>query len=99
MRLFAARLLACVATLTLAAIAVAHGGTAGDVTITHPFATPTPTGAVNGSAYFVSLENKGSKAEKLQRASTAVADHVELGCCRFDGHRPKLLEPSRTLSG
>ncbi len=56
----------------------AHGGRAGDVVITHPFATPTPAGAVNGAAYIATLENTGKSADRLLRASTPAAQSVEL---------------------
>jgi periplasmic copper chaperone A len=72
--------LVAVATLLVAltAGAVAHGGQAGDVVIGHPFATPTVPGAKNGAVYFARLENKGTQADRLLRASTPAAARVEL---------------------
>lgn len=70
--------------LALPIAAHAHGGSAGDIEIKHPFATPTPPGAVNGGAYFVSIENKGSQPDKLLRASTPVAARVEIHTMSVD---------------
>ncbi|MEO6363384.1 MAG: copper chaperone PCu(A)C [Caldimonas sp.] len=70
--------------MSLCAGAAAHDGQAGDVAIRHPFATPSLAGSSNGAAYFVMLENTGSKADKLLRASTPVAARVELHSMAVD---------------
>jgi periplasmic copper chaperone A len=62
----------------------AHGGRAGDVVITHPFATPTPSGATNGAAYIVTLENTGKEPDRLLRASTPAAQRAELHTMSID---------------
>lgn len=72
------RILASIAIGLAAGGAFAHGYTAGDVRIQHPFATPTPPGAKIGAAYFVGLENRGEQADRLLRASSPVAASVEL---------------------
>jgi copper(I)-binding protein len=64
--------------------AQAHGGHAGDIEITHPFATPTPPGAVNGAAYVVSLENNGKQPDKLVKVSTPVAQRAEIHTMAVD---------------
>ena len=74
---------ACAALLSIAA-AQAHDGRAGDVRITHPFATPTPTGASNGAAYVVTLENTGQQGDRLLRASTPVAQRTEMHTMAVD---------------
>jgi copper(I)-binding protein len=80
-----ARRAACIALATLAvAAAQAHGGRAGDVVITHPFATPTLPGAANGAAYIVALENTGKMPDHLLRASTPVAQGVEFHTSEVD---------------
>jgi copper(I)-binding protein len=62
----------------------AHGGHAGDVEITHPYATPTPPGAVNGAAYVVTLENTGKQPDKLLRISTPIAERAEIHTMAVD---------------
>jgi len=64
--------------LATVGVAQAHGGHAGDVEIEHPFATPTPAGAVNGAAYVVTLQNNGKQADKLVKASTPIAQRTEI---------------------
>lgn len=68
----------------LAMACAAHGGRAGDVTITHPFATPTPPGVTQGAAYIATLENAGRLPDRLLRASSPVAAQVELHTMSVD---------------
>ncbi|MEO8280851.1 MAG: copper chaperone PCu(A)C [Ideonella sp.] len=76
---------ACAALLALTAVCVqAHGGRAGDVEITHPFATPTPAGVSAGAAYIVTLLNVGKLPDRLLRASTPVAQRTELHMMSVD---------------
>lgn len=70
--------------LLLCPSAQAHGGQAGDIVITHPFATPTPPGARNGAAYFVTLENTGKLPDRLLSASTPVAQSIEIHTMSVD---------------
>ncbi|HKX44171.1 MAG TPA: copper chaperone PCu(A)C [Burkholderiaceae bacterium] len=62
--------------------AQAHGYTAGDVHIGHPYATPSVPGARNGAAYIASLE--AQKADRLLRVSTPVAERAELHTMSVD---------------
>jgi periplasmic copper chaperone A len=62
----------------------AHGGRAGDIEITHPFATPTPAGASNGAAYIATLENTGKQPDRLLRASTPMAQRTEVHTMAVD---------------
>lgn len=64
--------------------AQAHGGRAGDVEITHAFATPTSPGAVNGAAYIVTLENTGKRVDKLVRVGTPIAQRAEIHTMTLD---------------
>ena len=68
----------------LASVVAAHGVRAGDISIDHPFATPSLPGTSNGAAYFVSLENGGSVADRLLRATTPAAARVELHTMKVD---------------
>lgn len=65
-------------------LAYPHGGRAGDITITHPFATPTQPGTTHGAAYIATLENTGKKADRLLGASTPVAQRAELHTMNVD---------------
>lgn len=51
---------------------------AGDIAIKQPYATPTRPGASVGAAYFGGLENRGSRPDRLLRASTPASARVEL---------------------
>jgi copper(I)-binding protein len=72
----------------LAAIAlgpgVARDASAGDIEITHPFATPSLPGTTTGAAYFSTLENIGTRPDRLVRAATPVAARVELHTMSVD---------------
>ena len=77
------KLAACSVVFAVATV-YAHGGRAGDVEITHPFATPTPTGASNGAAYVATLENTGKQPDRLIRVSTPVAQRAEIHTMAVD---------------
>jgi copper(I)-binding protein len=77
------KLAACSAIFAVAAVH-AHGGRAGDVEITHPFATPTPAGASNGAAYVATLENTGKQPDRLLRVSTPLAQRAEIHTMAVD---------------
>jgi copper(I)-binding protein len=72
------RSVVAMAAIAVSAAAFAHGYSAGDVSIGHPFATPSLQGARTGAAYIATLENTGSRRDRLLRASTPVAQRVEL---------------------
>jgi copper(I)-binding protein len=78
-----ARLLAVVA-LAAAQGALAHEFRAGDVRITHPYAPPAPPGAANGAAYVATLENRGRTPDRVMRASSPIAERVELHVMSVD---------------
>lgn len=69
---------AALAVALLCTAALGRDFTAGDIAIGHPFATPSLAGTSNGAAYLKSLENKGTAPDRLLRASTPAAAHVEL---------------------
>ncbi len=58
--------------------ALAHGTRAGDLTIDHPYATPTPDGARTGAVYFRTLINRGKTADRLVGARTDLAGSIEI---------------------
>jgi copper(I)-binding protein len=63
---------------------VARDASAGDIEITHPFATPSLPGTTTGAAYFSTLENTGTRPDRLVRAATPVAARVELHTMSVD---------------
>ena len=79
------RCAAAVVTVSTLSFAWAHGSSAGDIEIGHPFATPSLAGSASGAAYLASLENSGNQADKLMRASTPMAASVELHTMSVDG--------------
>lgn len=70
--------------LILSATAHAHGNNAGDMSITHPYATPNVPGAANGAAYIAELENTGKHPDRLLRVSTPVAGRTEMHTMAID---------------
>ena len=77
--------LAGLALLTFASLAHAHGYTAGDIAIAHPYSVPTPPGATTGAGYLKELSNKGSADDRLVGASSTAADRVEMHTMSMDG--------------
>jgi copper(I)-binding protein len=70
--------------LAIPAGALAHEFIAGDVRITHPYATPAPQGAANGAAYVATLENRGRRPDRVIRAASPIAERVELHMMSVD---------------
>lgn len=56
----------------------AHGFSAGEVSVDHPYALPTPPGARTGAVYFRAIRNGARQPDRLVSASTPVAERVEL---------------------
>lgn len=69
-----------VATLGLlaGASAGAHDFRLGPLRIDHPYALPTPAGALTGAAYLRTLRNTGEQPDRLIGASTPAARAVEI---------------------
>ncbi|HUN90884.1 MAG TPA: copper chaperone PCu(A)C [Burkholderiaceae bacterium] len=68
----------------LPALASAHDYQLQSLHIDHPFATPTPPGAVVGAAYF-RVDNKGAASDRLLSASSPVAGAVAIHEMKMDG--------------
>jgi copper(I)-binding protein len=66
------------ACLLAAAVAQAHDFKAGDISIDHPYATPTVAEQKTGVVYFRHLSNGGDRLDRLLGASTPVARVVEI---------------------
>jgi periplasmic copper chaperone A len=74
---------ACIG-MAIGAAAHAHDYRAGDVRVVHPFATPSVPSASTGAAYIATLENTGTRPDRLLRASTPLAGRVELHTMSID---------------
>jgi copper(I)-binding protein len=68
----------------------AHGFKVGEIIIAHPYAYPSIPGANNGVAYIKSIKNEGSNTIKLLRASSAIAQGVEIHQMKMDGNTMKM---------
>jgi periplasmic copper chaperone A len=77
-------------TLAFSALCLAAGSSAAHeyqlktLTIDHPFARATPPGANSGGAFF-SVDNAGTKPDRLVRAASPVAGTVELHQMAMEG--------------
>lgn len=87
------RLLAAVCFTLLATPAAAHGYTAGDLTVRHPWARATPPGAKVGAVYF-EIRNSGKTPDRVIGAATPVAQRVELHIQVREGDVIKMREVS-----
>ena len=64
--------------------AAAHGFTLGAIAIGHPWARATVPGQPSGAGY-LSLDNRGTAADRLVSARAAVSERVELHAMWLDG--------------
>lgn len=62
----------------------AHGVTAGDLKIGHPWARPTVQGQPTGGG-FLKIENTGKTADRLLSATAPVGSHLELHTMSMEG--------------
>jgi len=62
----------------LAGTSHAHGVTAGELELDHPYAVPSVVGEAHGKAYLRGITNSGAHTERLLGASTPVAAKVQL---------------------
>lgn len=73
--------------------AAAHEFKVGDIHVGHPYARTTVPGQPSGGVY-LSLENKGKKADKLVAASSPAAKTVEIHTMSMDGNIMRMREVS-----
>jgi len=64
----------------------AHGVTAGELELDHPYAVPSAVGEAHGKAYLRGITNSGANTERLLGASTPVAAKVELHSLKPDAN-------------
>lgn len=83
---------ALLASLALFGSAQAHDFRAGDLSIDHPYATPSLPGVQTGAAYLRGIRNKGTVADRLIGARTPVAERVELHTRQTDGDVVRMRE-------
>ena len=82
--------LACA--LVSAGLAHAHDARVGDLTLDHPYATPSLAGSSIGAAYFRHIRNRGGQPDRLVGASTPVAARVELHRMTLDNGVMRMRE-------
>lgn len=84
---------ACVALAAWAATdAQAHDFRAGDLSIDHPYATPSNPAVNTGAVYFRGIRNRGRADDRLLAASTPLAERVELHHMTMDGGIMRMRE-------
>lgn len=84
----------CLTAGLLAALpVVAHGFTAGDLTVRHPWARATAPGAKVGAVYF-EMRNAGKTPDRVIGASSPVAQRVEMHVQLRDGDVLRMREVS-----
>ncbi len=84
--------LALGALLAVSAGVQAHGQKAGELTLDHPYATPSLAGTSNGAAYLRGITNRGDQPDRLLGASTPVAARVELHRMTLDAGVMRMRE-------
>jgi copper(I)-binding protein len=72
----------------------AHGVSKGDLTIDHPYATPSLKGTTNVSAYFRGIQNKGSQVDRITSATSTVAQRVAMHRMSMQGNVMQMREVS-----
>ena len=70
-------ILLAAAALAVSAPALARDDSVGALKIGHPWARPTPTGAIAGAGY-LTVTNTGKSPDRLVGGSTAAADKLEI---------------------
>ena len=76
----------------LAAGVHAHDARVGDLTLDHPYATPSLAGSSIGAAYFRHIRNRGGQPDRLVGAGTPVAARVELHRMTLDNGVMRMRE-------
>jgi copper(I)-binding protein len=75
-------------------LAVAHDFKIGDLTIDHPYATPTVTAQSTGAVYFRNLRNRGATSDRLISAQTPASARVGLHRMQMEGDVMRMREVS-----
>lgn len=89
---------------SLPTVGYAHGVSAGDLQLDHPYAVPSAPGEPHGKAYLRGIKNAGARPDRLLGASTPLAAKVELHSLKTDadGLRGKQVEaidlPAKTVT-
>lgn len=86
------RAFALVLALAGAGGAQAHDERVGELTLDHPYATPSLAGSAHGAAYLKGIRNRGEQADRLVGASTPVATRVALHRMALDAGVMRMRE-------
>ncbi len=84
--------LLALATLFYSYQSVAHSFKIGEISIAHPYASPSANGAKNGAAYFENIKNNGKQTDFLVSASSPASNTVELHIMSMDGDVMRMRE-------
>jgi len=76
----------------LGGMAHAHDYQVGDITIDHPYATPTASAQSTGAVYFRHLRNRGTVPDRLISAQTPVAARVGLHRMQMEANVMRMRE-------
>jgi copper(I)-binding protein len=92
--LFSKGLLAVLALLMASSVVCAHDFKLGDLTIDHPYATPTVVTQTTGAVYFRNLRNRGTTPDRLIAAQTPASARVGLHRMQMEGDVMRMREVS-----
>ncbi len=70
----------------------AHDFKIGDLTIDHPYATPTLAAQTTGAVYFRNLHNRGATSDRLIWAQSPVSARVSLHRMQLEGEVMRMRE-------
>ncbi len=70
----------------------AHDFKIGDLTIDHPYATPTLAAQTTGAVYFRNLRNRGATSDRLIWAQSPVSARVSLHRMQLEGEVMRMRE-------
>lgn len=76
----------------MSSVVYAHDFKVGNLTIDHPYATPTVTAQSNGAVYFRNLRNRGATSDRLISAQTPASARVGLHRMQMEGDVMRMRE-------
>ncbi|MGZ3157481.1 MAG: copper chaperone PCu(A)C [Burkholderiaceae bacterium] len=85
------RLLTCITTLAISALALAHDYKVGNLQIEHTVARPSFPGQPSGAAY-LTIENHGKVSDKLMSVSSPIAQSAQIHTMSMEGNVMRMRE-------
>ena len=93
-KLFKKIVLGALSIWLMSSAANAHDFKIGDLTIDHPYATPTVAAQSTGAVYFRNLRNRGATSDRLISAQTPASSRVGLHRMQMEGDVMRMREVS-----